>query len=259
MGWSLRVATNLGLPNDFPDRAKFDVHWLEAPSAPTKGPKGRALKAAASGAAAQKMAMSDAAFAGYAGVNSMGMMVGEVDELGSCTGLPGQRWALQVITTARCEAADAHALRGLFRCRARFGGRPNWRVQCPFRPPKVTKQGLHFLGAKSLHGFERVFQRAASSLRFRWNRLTKRWASSRAWTRTRPCRSRTIGFVTLAETRFPHAWPSAATWNRPHTFASSKRSSNGVKVGLASVQEQQQVRPLVLPFQPTLDDLLHHA
>ena len=41
-----------------------------------------ALKAAASGAAAQKMAMSDAAFAGYAGVNSMGMMVGEVDELG---------------------------------------------------------------------------------------------------------------------------------------------------------------------------------
>ena len=41
-----------------------------------------ALKAAASGAAAQKMAMSDAAFAGYAGVNSMGMMVGDVDELG---------------------------------------------------------------------------------------------------------------------------------------------------------------------------------
>ena len=41
-----------------------------------------ALKAAASGAAAQKLAMSDAAFAGYAGVNSLGMMVGEVDDLG---------------------------------------------------------------------------------------------------------------------------------------------------------------------------------
>ena len=41
-----------------------------------------ALKAAASGAAAQKLAMSDAAFAGYAGVNSLGMMVGDVDDLG---------------------------------------------------------------------------------------------------------------------------------------------------------------------------------
>ena len=40
------------------------------------------MKAAASGAAAQKLAMSDAAFAGYAGVNSLGMMVGEVDDLG---------------------------------------------------------------------------------------------------------------------------------------------------------------------------------
>ena len=29
------------------------------------------------------MAMSDAAFAGYSGVNSMGMMVGDVDNLGS--------------------------------------------------------------------------------------------------------------------------------------------------------------------------------
>ena len=34
-------------------------------------------------AAAHKMAMSDAAFAGYSGVNSMGMMVGDVDNLGS--------------------------------------------------------------------------------------------------------------------------------------------------------------------------------
>ena len=42
-----------------------------------------ALKAAASGAAAQKMALSDAAFAGYSGVNSLGMMVGDVDDLGS--------------------------------------------------------------------------------------------------------------------------------------------------------------------------------
>ena len=40
-----------------------------------------ALKAAAMGASAQKMAMSDAAFAGYSGVNSPGMMVGDIDDL----------------------------------------------------------------------------------------------------------------------------------------------------------------------------------
>ena len=33
--------------------------------------------------------MSDAAFAGYAGVNSLGMMVGDVDDLGRCR-LPGR-------------------------------------------------------------------------------------------------------------------------------------------------------------------------
>ena len=40
-----------------------------------------ALKAAAMGASADKWAMNDAAFAGYAGVNSEGMMTGDIDRL----------------------------------------------------------------------------------------------------------------------------------------------------------------------------------
>ena len=115
----------------------------------------------------------------------------------------------------------------------------------PLPSTKVAKEGLHFLGSKPLHGFERVFQGAASPS-FPMESVNEAMGFVAGMDKDTPMPVEHHWVVALSKHGFLALGQCGDLKSAPN-FCFLQRPSNGVEVGLTPV-EQQQIGPFVLPL-----------